>query len=74
LKPRLLIFEDNDDLLSTLKIILNESGYEVHTFSNPAMYPLYYPSDHDCLLEEPCSDIIISDCQGQPENVFYWAV
>jgi len=68
LKPRVLIFEDYDVLRSTLKILLDESGYEVLTFSNPAMCPLYYPSDHDCQLEEPCSDIIISDVNMPVEN------
>lgn len=68
MKPRVLIFGDNDVLRSTLKILLDESGYEVHTFSNPAMCPLNYPSDHDCLFEEPCSDIIISDVNMPVEN------
>jgi CheY-like chemotaxis protein len=61
LKPRVLIFEDYDILRYTLKRILDELGYEVHTFSNPAMCPLYYSSNHNCLLDDSCSDIIISD-------------
>ena len=61
MKPRVLIFEDNDVLRSVLKKIIDEYGYEVHAFSNPAMCPLYYPSKHNCLVDNPCSDIIISD-------------
>lgn len=68
MKPRILIFEDNDMLCSTLKAILGELGYEVHPFSNPAMCPLYYGTDHNCLLDHPCSDIIISDINMPFEN------
>ena len=61
MKPRVLIFEDNDILRSTLKNILSELGYEVHTFSNPGMCPQFYSSSQRCLLDDSCSDIIISD-------------
>lgn len=61
MKPRVLIFEDNDMIRSTLKAVFAENGYEVHTFSNPAMCPLYHGAGHDCRLDHPCSDIIISD-------------
>jgi len=61
LKPRILIFEDNDSLRSTLEHLLNELGYEVHTFPNPGMCPQFYSSSHSCLLDDSCSDIIISD-------------
>ena len=61
MKPRVLIFEDNEILRSTLKSILNELGYEVHTFSNPGMCPQFYSSSQSCLLDDSCSDIIISD-------------
>jgi CheY-like chemotaxis protein len=61
LKPRVLIFEDNDILRFTLKNILDDLGYEVHAFSNPGMCPLYYSSSHSCLSDYSCSDIIITD-------------
>jgi CheY-like chemotaxis protein len=61
LKARILIFEDNDFLRSTLKNLLEELGYEVHTFSNPGMCSQFYSSKHSCLLDDSCSDIIISD-------------
>jgi len=68
LKPRILVFEDNDMIRSTLKAALTEKGYEVHTFSDPAMCPLYHGVDHDCRLDHPCSDIIISDINMPFEN------
>ena len=61
MKPRVLIFEDNDILRSTLKRLLDEMGYEVHAFADPGMCPLYESSDHSCLYDDSCSDIIISD-------------
>jgi CheY-like chemotaxis protein len=61
LKPRILLFEDNDTLRTTLKHLLDDLDYEVHTFSDPGMCPLYYSSNHGCLSDDSCSDIILSD-------------
>lgn len=61
MKTRILLFEDNDILRSTLKKLLEELSYEVHTFSNPGMCPQFFTSNHSCLLDDSCSDIIISD-------------
>jgi DNA-binding response OmpR family regulator len=61
LRPRVLIFEDNDILRSTLKHILSERGYEVFTFTDPKMCPVYDLIDHDCPADDACADIIISD-------------
>ena len=58
---RILIFEDNDILRSILKDLLEELAYEVTTFSNPGLCPLYGSIIHDCPLDEACSDVIISD-------------
>jgi CheY-like chemotaxis protein len=61
LRPRVLIFEDNDILRATLKHILDELGYEVFTYPDPAMCPVYDSVHHNCPLDHPCADIIISD-------------
>ena len=61
MKPRVLIFEDNDFLRSTLKDIIVSNGYEVYDFSNPGMCPQYLSSNQNCLWDDSCSDIIISD-------------
>jgi len=68
LKPRVLIFEDNDMLRSSLKSILDNRGYEVHLFSNPGMCSQYYSSNQNCLMDDSCSDIIISDVNMPVEN------
>jgi len=61
MKPRVLIFEDDGILRSTLKHLLDKLGYEVFTFSDPGMCPLYDSVNHNCQLDYACADIIISD-------------
>lgn len=61
MRPRILIFEDNDILRSTLKYILNDRNYEVFTFSDPTMCPVYDSINHKCPVDHACADIIISD-------------
>jgi len=61
MKPRVLIFGDNDILRSVLKKFLVELGYEVFTYSNPGLCPVFESTDHNCPLDHACADIIISD-------------
>ena len=68
MKPRVLIFEDSDIVRATLQGILDNLGYEVYSFSNPGMCPRYYSSNKDCLDDDSCSDIIISDIHMPVEN------
>ncbi len=58
---RVLIFEDNDILRSTLEHILEELGYEVFTFPDPGMCPVYDSANHNCPLDHACADVMISD-------------
>jgi DNA-binding response OmpR family regulator len=59
--PRVLIFDENKSLSSTLKKILCQRGYEVFTFSDPGVCPLYHSGNHKSISDYACSDIIISD-------------
>jgi len=61
LRPRVLIFEDNDILRSSLKYILDERGYEVFTFSKPKMCQAFDSVHHTCPADYACADVIISD-------------
>ncbi len=65
---RVLIFEDNDILRSTLKHLLEELGYEVFTFSDPGLCPVYDSVNHNCPLDHACADIIISDVNMPTET------
>jgi len=60
-KPRVLIFDENTDLSITLKEILDKHGYEVFTFSDRGVCPLFHTVDHIAMSDSICSDIIISD-------------
>ena len=61
MRPRVLIFEDNDIIRSALEYIIDANGYEVFTFSDPKMCQIYESANHDCHVEYACADIIISD-------------
>jgi DNA-binding response OmpR family regulator len=61
MKPRVLIFDENEAISSTLKKILDGRGYDVFTFSDRGICPLLHPSDHIRMSDSVCSDIIISD-------------
>lgn len=61
MKPRILLFEDNDILRSTLEYIIDGRGYEVFTFPDPVMCPIFNPANHNCPADHACADIIISD-------------
>jgi DNA-binding response OmpR family regulator len=61
LRPRILLFEDNDNLRFTLKLILRDKGFEVFTFSDPRMCPVFDAANHSCPEDHACADIIISD-------------
>lgn len=58
---RVLIFEDNDILRSTLQHLLEKLEYEVFTFSDPRLCPVYDSVNQNCPLDHACADIIISD-------------
>ncbi len=61
MRPRVLIFEDNDILRSALEYILQQKGYEVFTFSDPKGCPTCHSTSHTCPKDYACADIIISD-------------
>ena len=61
MRPRILVFEDNDIIRSALEHIFRKLGYEVYTFSDPEMCPFYDSAKHDCFIDNACADIIISD-------------
>ena len=59
--PRIIIFDENEMLCSTLSKILFERSFEVFTFSDSSVCP-FFDSNDDCVISDGrCSDIIISD-------------
>ena len=59
MKLRAFVFEDNDALRTTISSILEKRGYEVFSYSEPLLCPVYL--DRECPHEHPCMDILITD-------------
>jgi CheY-like chemotaxis protein len=60
-KPRAIIFDDDALFLETLKDILSVRGYEVLSYSEPTICPIYEENASYCDKENPCADVIITD-------------
>ena len=58
---RVLVLEDNVSILKLLTELLEDRGYEVLGFSNPAICPLQMTPECRCGENQRCTDIIISD-------------
>jgi hypothetical protein len=50
--------------------MLDQRGYEVFTFSDPAMYQVNNSFNYDCRLDHACADIIISEVNMPTESGF----
>ena len=61
MKLRGLVFDDNDLIRSFVQQIMEQRGYEVFSFSDPAFCPLYPQSGCQCPSGHTCGDILISD-------------
>lgn len=62
-KPRVLIFDDEVIILELLERYFSMSGYEVFSYSTPAVCPLNESSAESCENLAPCADLVISDFQ-----------
>ena len=61
MKARVLLFDENEVLSLTLEKILFERGYDVITFADRGVCPLFHSLNHPIMSDSVCSDIIISD-------------
>ncbi len=60
-KLRIILLDDNDAVRTMLSEILADRGYEVFSFSNPAICPLQMMPECRCDPNQTCTDIIVSD-------------
>jgi CheY-like chemotaxis protein len=61
MKLRAFVFEDNDTLRSMITSILEGRGYEVMSFPDPGLCPMYLDRECPCPHKHACADIIITD-------------
>ncbi|MBI5638880.1 MAG: response regulator [Nitrospirae bacterium] len=67
-KPRAIIFDDDVFVLELLESFLTKRGYEVMTFSEPVVCPVYGRNGNKCSNIKSCSDIIITDYKMPGKN------
>lgn len=60
-KRRAIIFDDEPSVLALLDTVLGRRGYEVISFSQPVVCPIYENNATVCTIEYPCADVIITD-------------
>jgi DNA-binding response OmpR family regulator len=61
MKLRALIFEEVESLRNLLAVALRDRNYEVYSFADPQVCPLYDDKDGACPQELPCADLLITD-------------
>ena len=59
MKYRAIVIEDNEAFRTTISSMLEMRGYEVFSYSEPLLCPVYL--DRECQHEHPCMDILITD-------------
>jgi len=56
-----MILDDHPHILLVLVRTLHQRGYEIMTYSNPTLCPIYTGEGCSCLTSKTCPHIIISD-------------
>lgn len=60
-KPRAVIFDDEPTILTFFKLVFSTRGYEVLTYTDPVVCPIYAKNDAACSRKHACADVIITD-------------
>ncbi len=60
-KRRVLIFDDEEIILYLFKDFFSTLGYEVLTFAEPVVCPIYHHDAGACPQQSPCADVLIVD-------------
>jgi CheY-like chemotaxis protein len=58
---RVIILEDSKAILTLLKEVFGDRGYEIFAFSNPSICPLQLIPECRCAENQTCADLIVSD-------------
>ncbi len=60
-KPRIIIFDDNAAIVMALEDFFINRGYEVVSYTEPLVCPIYEKDGNCCDKSLPCADIVITD-------------
>lgn len=60
-KLKVLLFEDDLDMVRLLETVIRGQGYEVASFPDPTACPVYRNPKCTCPADSPCADIVITD-------------
>ena len=58
---KVIIFEDDCDMARLLETVISSLGFEVSTYSDPLLCPVYREPKCTCPMDSPCADIVITD-------------
>ncbi len=61
-KIRIIIIDDNIMTLQLMEKWLSKKGYEVVTFSEPICCSFSEKNTDECIKENKCADIYLTDC------------
>jgi DNA-binding response OmpR family regulator len=67
-KKRAIVFDDDHFILIMFKKFFSSCGYEVLTFNEPTVCPVYEKQTEQCDKEYPCADIVITDFEMPKMN------
>jgi CheY-like chemotaxis protein len=60
-RRRAIIFDDNAFIRELLENFLSMKGYEVFSYGEPVVCPLFLNDERHCHNDMPCADVIITD-------------
>ncbi len=61
MKLRVVIFDDDENVLDAMSMLVKRLGHEALCYSDPTLCPLYSDPSCKCTREEACADILITD-------------
>jgi len=61
IRLRVILLEDRKTVLTLMKEFFDDRGYEIFSFSNPAICPLQLIPECRCTENQTCTDVIVSD-------------
>jgi len=61
MRPRIIIFEDDESTRNLLSLLLKLRGYEVASAAEPMGCPLYLDLNSNCNHNYPCGDFLLTD-------------